>query len=236
MHIHTHTARHPVAALTRTGTPALAMLCALIAAGQPAAAAPSAPTPPGSATTGGDGTPATTDGGGTPAATVGDGVPAELLPPEGNRWQATFTATGVQVYGCTAGAWTFMEPVATLTGRVRGQHGEHTALHFRGPTWQSPGDGSMVEATAVASAPVAGAIPQLLLRARAVRGDGTFGRVTYIQRLDTVAGVAPTTACVDGETAAVGYRAEYRFFTAAETAAPVRPAERSRSEPSRAIR
>ncbi|GLI03931.1 DUF3455 domain-containing protein [Phytohabitans aurantiacus] len=142
-------------------------------------------------------------------------VPANLVPPAGNAPFATFGATGVQVYTCTAGAWTFTEPAAILTGKAKGFPGPQTATHFRGPSWQSTRDGSLVEAKSVASSPVSGAIPQLLLQATRTRGDGVFGAVTYIQRLDTSGGVAPASACVDGQTSGVPYRAVYRFFTAA---------------------
>ena len=88
------------------------------------------------------------------------------------------------------------------------------AIHFRGPSWESTRDGSLVEGKAVASSPVPGSIPQLLLPATRTRGDGVFGGVTYIQRLDTTGGTAPTTACDDGRTAGVPYTADYRFYVA----------------------
>jgi len=141
-------------------------------------------------------------------------VPAVLVPPAGNVLSSVFRAEGVQVYQCAAGAWTFLEPAATLNGVGRGVAGRRTAIHFRGPSWESPNDGSLVEAKAVANSPVTGSIPELLLQASKNRGDGVFGHVTYVQRLATRGGVAPTGACTDGATAGVPYRAEYRFYTA----------------------
>jgi hypothetical protein len=85
-------------------------------------------------------------------------------------------------------------------------------IHFRGPSWESIRDGSLVEARTVASSPVEGAIPQLLLQKTRTRGTGIFGDVTFVQRLDTVGGLAPTTRCMDGQTQGVPYTAEYRFF------------------------
>jgi hypothetical protein len=72
-----------------------------------------------------------------------------------------------------------------------------------------------VEAGAVASSPVPGSIPELLLQSRRNRGDGLFGAVTYLQRLRTSGGVAPAGACTDGATTGVPYRADYRFFAPA---------------------
>jgi len=149
------------------------------------------------------------------AAVTPHAVPVVLEPPAGNAVTSVFAAAGVQVYQCTAGAWAFVEPVATLTSRPRGPLGPHTAVHFRGPTWQSAVDGSLVVAAAAASSPVAGSIPELLLQARSNAGSGVFGQVTYIQRLATSGGVAPAAPCTEGARAAVPYRAEYRFFAAA---------------------
>jgi len=47
-------------------------------------------------------------------------------------------------------------------------------------------------------------------------GDGRMSGVTYIQRLETVGGLAPTTSCdpTTGATARVGYTATYYFYVA----------------------
>jgi hypothetical protein len=142
-------------------------------------------------------------------------VPPELVPPAGQKPLADFAASGVQVYQCTNGAWVFVEPAASLIGRAKGQRGVQTAVHFRGPSWESTTDGSLVEARAIASSPVSGSIPQLLLQSTRNRGDGLFGHVTYIQRLATSGGAIPTGSCTDGQTSGVAYRAQYRFFTPA---------------------
>jgi hypothetical protein len=142
-------------------------------------------------------------------------VPPALNPPAGQVLLADFAARGVQVYQCTSGAWTFLEPAANLTGWAKRYARWQTAIHFRGPSWESTEDGSLVEAKAVASSPVSGSIPELLLQATKNRGDGVFGHVTYIQRLATTGGAVPTGTCTAGQTTAVPYRAEYRFFVPA---------------------
>jgi hypothetical protein len=142
---------------------------------------------------------------------AGRPIPAELAPPAGSVPVGRYPARGVQVYTCTAGSWTFQEPAATLTA---GPGGPGVAVHFRGPSWQSTTDGSLVQAKAVASVKVEGSIPQLLLEATSTRGPGRFGSVTAIQRLHTSGGAAPTGACTDGTTVGVAYRAEYVFYRA----------------------
>ncbi len=143
-----------------------------------------------------------------PAGTTYDAIPPEIQVPPGNTLAARFSARGVQVYQCTTGAWAFLEPAAVLGDW------SPAAIHFRGPSWESTRDGSLVVGKVVASSPVAGSIPQLLLQATTTRGDGIFGDVTYIQRLNTTGGVAPTTTCTDGQTEGVAYTAEYRFYVA----------------------
>jgi hypothetical protein len=139
-------------------------------------------------------------------------VPPALEVPPGNVLIADMRGQGVQVYRCTAGAWAFVEPAANLTGWTKRPGHHSTAVHFRGPSWESTDDGSLVEAKAAASSPVTGSIPQLLLHATNTRGDGVFGHVSYLQRLATHGGAAPTGACTDGGAIGVPYRAEYRFF------------------------
>ena len=143
-------------------------------------------------------------------------VPKDLVPPAGNVLSSVFKARGVQIYGCTDGKWALIEPAASLSGITLKGIKRVTALHFRGPSWESDEDGSLVEGTSPVSAPSAApnSIAQLLVTAKTTRGTGVFGSVTYIQRLATIGGVAPATTCAAGDTKAVPYRAVYRFFTA----------------------
>ena len=65
-----------------------------------------------------------------------DSIPPELQVPDGHRLVLSALGRGVQIYGCTAGAWVLREPAAAIL------HGDRTvALHCAGPTWQSVKDG-----------------------------------------------------------------------------------------------
>lgn len=141
---------------------------------------------------------------------VPGGVPAALEVPDGNRPVAVLAARGVQTYTCTAGAWTLLEPAATLW-KARDVTRRPVALHSRGPVWVSVRDGSAVNGSAVASSPRPGAVPELLIKATANRGDGLFGDVTYIQRLRTHGGLAPAGPCDGAEQTSVRYSATYVF-------------------------
>jgi hypothetical protein len=142
----------------------------------------------------------------TPAAPK---APDAIKVPDGNHALATYSAEGVQIYGCTTGAWTLIQPAAVLS-----RHGKPVALHSKGPVWTSTVDGSTVGAAAAGSSPREGAIPELLLKANLNTGDGVFGKVTYVQRLNTRGGVAPAGTCTDGTQTAVRYTADYAFWVA----------------------
>ena len=94
-------------------------------------------------------------------------------------------------------------------------------------TWQSSFDTSKVWAVAVGhvnagddpvSCPNTGAIPCLLLQSVGNQKGPTGGRIlantTFVQRLNTRGGAAPTTACSVGQTQLVPYTADYFFFRA----------------------
>ena len=148
-------------------------------------------------------------------ARTGVDVPAALKVPDGNRLTGVFSAEGVQVYTCTDGVWKLLEPAATLW--AKNDHSRRTvALHSRGPVWVSTVDGSAVNAAALVTSPKAGTIPELLLKSTATRGTGVFADVSYIQRLNTRGGVAPSTACTGAEQTSVPYSATYTFYKPAK--------------------
>jgi hypothetical protein len=120
-------------------------------------------------------------------------------------------AKGVQIYECRDTKWVFVAPEADLYDTS----GRRIGRHYAGPNWEAA-DGSRIVAAVKsrADAPQAGAIPWLLLSAKSVGGEGAFSRVTSIQRVSTVGGVAPAGACTTaGEKARVPYAADYYLFT-----------------------
>jgi hypothetical protein len=148
-------------------------------------------------------------------ARTGVDAPAALKVPDGNRLTGVFSAAGVQTYTCADGAWKLLEPAATLWAKHDRSH-RPVALHSRGPVWVSTVDGSAVNAAAIANSPKTGTIPELLLQSTATRGTGVFAGVSYVQRLDTHGGVAPTTACSGTDQISVRYSATYAFYKPAK--------------------
>jgi hypothetical protein len=148
-------------------------------------------------------------------------VPPAIAVPAGNVAFLVGHARGYQVYGCQAQgsgfAWVLLFPYAGLVD----DNGGSLAIHYAGPSWTAA-DSSTIVGTRVASAPAPGgtAIPWLLLAVTSHSGkpDGTFSPTTYVQRINTSGGLAPSGGCDAnhvGATAASYYTADYWFFKAA---------------------
>ena len=165
-------------------------------------------------------------------------VPDTLRVPVGNKAFRVGHAVGIQSYICqpsgAAFAWTFVKPQATLSD----DHHEPIVTHYLStnqfetppaarPTWQDSVDMSRVWGTAIASSSdpnfvAKGAIPWLLLRAVGSQPGPTGGTAltatTFLQRLTTSGGVAPTTGCAQsadaGKMVSVPYTADYFFYKA----------------------
>jgi hypothetical protein len=148
-------------------------------------------------------------------------VPDKLMPGANESLVMIVAAKGVQIYECRArpgqvGAyeWTFVAPEADLFDA----RGNRIGRHYAGPHWEST-DGSRILGTVKerADAPVADAIPWLLLAAKSVGSEGSFSKVTSVQRVNTVGGVEPKAGCSQaavGTPARTNYTADYYFFTA----------------------
>ncbi len=146
-------------------------------------------------------------------------VPSLLEVPAGNEVSYMTYATGFQVYTCTQTspgvyAWVFTAPEADLYANA-GYNGGGTGIHFAGPTWES-NSGSTVVGTRLQGVAVnATAIPWLLLGTVSSHGPGIFDGTTFIQRVNTTGGLAPTTganASTLGQQTRVPYTAEYYFY------------------------
>jgi hypothetical protein len=146
-------------------------------------------------------------------------IPRGLQPPAQNVRHLTAYATGSQIYVCTAQpdnpysfGWTFKGPEAELRDGL----GEKVGTHYDGPTWEW-NDGSTVVGRTVerVDARSKDTIPWLLLRVMSAQGAGQLAPVSYIQRIGTVGGNAPSDGCdqsaADVEQA-VPYAATYVFY------------------------
>ncbi len=143
-------------------------------------------------------------------------IPPALRAAANEKSTLTLPAIGVQIYECRASAgkheWAFVAPEADLFDTNKRLVGKH----YAGPTWELADCSKTMGALknrADASAP--GAIPWLLLSAKSTGLAGALEKVTSLQRVNTVGGIAPSAACGAGnvgEKARVPYTADYIYF------------------------
>ena len=161
-------------------------------------------------------------------------VPANIQVPAGNHAFLIGHGVGTQNYVCAPAKslgqvdWTLFTPEATLFNDAAGQ----LTTHFFSPnpaegrivraTWQDSQDTSTVWAKANAQAVVnPDAITWVLLevvgRQVGPTGGATLFGSTFIQRVNTFGGLAPSTGCDTptdlGAKAFIPYTADYVFYT-----------------------
>jgi len=175
-------------------------------------------------------------------------VPDNIQVPAGSIAFLEGHGVGTQNYVCLPSgddsfAFTLFTPQATLFDDLN----EQVTTHYFSPnlspippeiagtiraTWQHSRDTSTVwaEVTAPSTDPnfvSAGAIPWLLLKVVGAQngptGGGTLTVPTFIQRLNTSGGVAPSTGCSRrkdvGKKAFVPYTADYFFYVGGDSSA-----------------
>lgn len=156
-----------------------------------------------------------------PAKESAPDVPDAIQVPQGGEPTLFASATGSQIYTCTAGAdgkftWTLKAPEAELHDRKDKVIGQHSA----GPTWKLK-DGSEVTGKAVAHVDSldADSIPWLLVSVVSHLGKGLLSNVTMIQRVHTHGGKAQSYGCDEQHKDAeskIPYTADYYFFAPAK--------------------
>ena len=138
---------------------------------------------------------------------------ASLEAGETNKVAMRVFAVGVQIYRWNGTAWAFVAPVAVLYANE--DHDGEVGIHYAGPTWESQSGSKVVGLRIAGCTPNPTAIPWLRLKAIFNNGPGILERVTFIQRVNTVGGIAPASPGTSiGQEAQVPYTAEYVFYRA----------------------
>jgi hypothetical protein len=130
----------------------------------------------------------------------------------------TLKGVGKLTYECRAKAgasdafeWAFVAPDALL----QEMGGRTVGKYYGGPTWEHS-DGSKITGKQLAVAPGgSGNIPLQLVQTNSATGSGAFTGVTYIQRINTLGGIAPTSPCNASAVSSkqtVEYSADYVFY------------------------
>ncbi len=146
-------------------------------------------------------------------------VPPGLEVPPHEQLLVKALGVGVQIYTCGPSqddpqryGWSLTAPEATLFEA----DGHRIGKHYGGPSWEA-NDGSKIVGTVKAhfDRPSGAAIAWLLVVTKSSDKSGMFARVKTVQRLHTVAGVAPSMPCdaaSAGRIARVPYSADYYFY------------------------
>jgi len=137
-------------------------------------------------------------------------VPDEIAVGATNKVHFHGFGVGVQMYTWNGSNWGSAVPDATLFD----DEGNVVATHFAGPRWKS-NSGSIVLGAAVQPTVTVdtNAIPWVRLRAVTTEGPGIFADTTFIQRVNTVGGKAPSAdGAFVGQVARVPYTADYFFY------------------------
>ena len=139
-------------------------------------------------------------------------VPEEIAVSSTNRVHFHGFAIGVQIYTWDGVSWGRAVPEATLFDG----EGNIVAIHFAGPTWQSNSGSKVVGAVVQPTVTVdTNSIPWVRLAAVTPEGPGIFAETTFIQRVNTVGGKAPSAnGAFVGQVARVPYNADYFFYRA----------------------
>jgi hypothetical protein len=137
----------------------------------------------------------------------------QLRVDDGSTVFAYLFAVGTQNYQWNGVRWVFVAPDAMLFADA----GYHSLVvhHFAGPTWESLSGSQVVGAVIDSCIPDPDSIPWLLLGAvpKFTHGPGIFDGTTFIQRLNTVGGKAPSAPGDHvGQFVQVPYTADYVFY------------------------
>ena len=138
------------------------------------------------------------------------GTCGNLAAPEGSTLVFHVYARGVQIYRWTGTSWQLYGPDAVLSSDAQGN--STVGTHSPGPTWETT-SGSKAVGTVIDRCTVdPNAVQWLSLSAKS-SGAGVLSGVTFVQRVNTVGGKAPSTGgSVTGQEVSVAYAAEYFFY------------------------
>ena len=138
-------------------------------------------------------------------------VPAALSAGPDAELVLAVHAEGAQIYGCAPdrNEWVLKGPDAKLFD----EKGTQIGKHYAGPSWELD-DGSLItgEAAAKDPGPDPSAVAWLLLKVKTNSGKGLLAKVSFVQRIETVGGLAPKGACKAGDEVKAPYTATYRFL------------------------
>ncbi|MGZ8945978.1 MAG: DUF3455 domain-containing protein [Methylococcaceae bacterium] len=143
-------------------------------------------------------------------------IPEAIRAPSGHEAFLSVHAKGDQIYQCSVNndkySWQIQAPDAKLFD----DQGQIVGKHYSGPIWEYK-EGSRVEGRITQRLNVApeSSISWLLVEVVGHKGDSMFAKTSFINRINTQGGLAPTTGCDAnhlGSEKRVNYSADYIFY------------------------
>ena len=145
-------------------------------------------------------------------------IPASIKVPDGHQAFLSVHAKGDQIYQCQTKDGGYHWQIQAPDARLFDDEGHIVGKHYEGPVWEYH-EGSRVQGKILArhDKSADSAIPWLLVQIVGQSGQSSFANTRYIQRINTQAGLPPTTGCDGnhlGMEKRVAYTADYVFYQA----------------------
>ena len=143
-------------------------------------------------------------------------IPAQIRVPVGKSPALLTHAIGDQIYQCAlvngSYTWILLAPDAKLLDTK----GQVVGKHYSGPVWEYK-EGSRIEGRIVSKLDVDpdSSISWLLVKVIGHKGNGLFSDISYINRINTRGGLAPSSGCHMnhlGTEKRMAYSADYVFY------------------------
>lgn len=143
-------------------------------------------------------------------------IPAEIRPPVGHTPELITHAKGDQIYQCSLRDGQYIWQVQAPDAKLLDDQGEVVGKHYSGPIWEYH-KGSQVLGRIIKKIDMnpSAAIAWLLVEVVEHKGKGLLAGVSYIIRINTQGGLAPSSGCNAnhlGSEKRVGYTADYIFY------------------------
>ena len=150
------------------------------------------------------------------ALNAASSIPAQIRVPGGSSQVLSTHAIGDQIYQCAlvngSYTWILLAPDAKLLDTK----GQVVGKHYSGPVWEYK-EGSRIEGRIVSKLDVDpdSSISWLLVKVIGHKGNGLFSDISYINRINTRGGLAPSSRCHMnhlGTEKRMAYSADYVFY------------------------
>ncbi len=143
-------------------------------------------------------------------------IPEPIKVPPGHHPVLTSHAKGEQIYQCALNKGVYHWQIQAPDAQLFDEQNQIIGKHYEGPVWEYK-EGSRVQGKIINRVDMSPnkAITWLLVEIVSHKGNGLFSKTSFINRVNTLGGLAPTTGCDGnhlGQEKRVDYSADYIFY------------------------